>query len=76
MLPDQPAVQALVRDLRKKRNNGVTTGIYTIADERAHNPFMLVRDPAVQRVVQSTDAVHVMQFLREAKNAGSICQKI
>lgn len=72
ILPKRAEVQALVEDLRGKRNGGVTTGIYTIAEERKHNPFMMVNDPEVQRVAHTHDPIATMQFLRDAKNAGSL----
>ncbi|KAI3614686.1 hypothetical protein CBS9595_003957 [Malassezia furfur] len=72
ILPKRAEVQALVEDLRAKRNGGVTTGIYTIGEERKHNPFMMVHDPEVQRVAHTHDPIATMQFLRDAKNAGSL----
>lgn len=72
VLPNRPAIQALVRDLQSKRNQGITTGLYTLAEEREHNPFMLVSDPEVQRVAKTSDPVSTMQYLREAKNAGAL----
>lgn len=59
-----------MEDLQRGRNGGVTTGIYTIADEQKHNPFMMVSDPEVQRAVGGTDEVSTMAALREAKNRG------
>lgn len=72
VLPDRPAVKALVEDLRNRRNGGVTTGVYTIGDEKKHNPFMLVEDPEVQKKVGGKDAVDTMEKLREAKNNGTL----
>lgn len=46
--------------------------MYTLAEEREHNPFMLVSDPEVQRVAKTSDPVSTMQYLREAKNAGAL----
>lgn len=70
MLPHRPAIQSLLADLGRRRNNGVTTGLYTLAQERAHNPFMLVDDEEVQKVSGSTDPIETMAFLRHAKNRG------
>lgn len=72
ILPDRPAVQKLVQDLRTRRNHGVTTGLYTLAEERQHNPFMLVSDPEVQQVAKTSDPIATMHFLREAKNQGTL----
>jgi len=70
VLPHRPAIQSLLADLGRRRNNGVTTGLYTLAQERAHNPFMLVDDEEVQKVSGSTDPIETMAFLRHAKNRG------
>lgn len=72
MLPHRPAIQSLLADLGRRRNNGVTTGLYTLAQERAHNPFMLVDDEEVQKVSGSTDPIETMAFLRHAKNRGYV----
>lgn len=72
VLPHRPAIQSLLADLRAGRNNGVTTGIYTLAQERAHNPFMLVDDEEVQSVAGSTNPIEIMAFLRSAKNRGYV----
>ena len=58
--------------MQSKRNHGITTGIYSLAEEIQHNPFMLVDDPEVQRVAHTQDPIATMQFLREAKNTGSL----
>lgn len=70
VLPDHAPIQKLVRDLREGRNGGVTTGLYTLAEEREHNPFMLVQDPAVQRVAGCTSPASTLDYLRGAKNEG------
>lgn len=72
VLPSRPAVQSLVKDLQNKRNNGVTTGVYTIGDEKKHNVFMLVDDDEVRSKVGGKDSVDTMAKLREAKNTGSL----
>ena len=75
--PSETAISNLITDLKQHRNNGVTTGIYTIKDERHHNPFMRTRDPQVQQVAQqhganTADPVEVMRVLRELKNSGQV----
>lgn len=72
VIPDYPAIQKLVQDLRARRNSGVTTGLYTIAQEREHNPFMMTSDAAVQKAMNTSDPVSTMKALRDAKNAGSM----
>lgn len=68
ILPQAPGVQQLLHDVRTQRNHGVTTGLYTLREEAAHNPFMMVRQPDVQRAMGCTDAVSTMHALRDAKN--------
>ncbi|KEY63896.1 hypothetical protein S7711_10175 [Stachybotrys chartarum IBT 7711] len=48
--------------------NTVTTGKFTMGDEKEHNVFMRVEDPDVQRATGKTDPVEVMAALREMKN--------
>lgn len=72
VLPRRPAIHSLMVDLQMRRNNGVTTGLYTLAQEREHNPFMLVNDPEVQSVAKTTDPIETMAFLRHAKNRGYV----
>ncbi|WFD05915.1 hydroxyacylglutathione hydrolase [Malassezia vespertilionis] len=72
----QDALVYCGHDLASKRNNGVTTGLYTLAEEREHNPFMLVNDPHVQRITGSQDPVEVLRILREAKNQGFLPSSI
>ncbi|CAO1631957.1 unnamed protein product [Sympodiomycopsis kandeliae] len=77
VLPDRPAIQSLVNDIQAGKNNGVTTGQYTIGDEKKHNIFMLVNDPEVQeRLDTKGDAVKTMHMLRELKNAGKMMAKV
>lgn len=45
-----------------------TQGKFTIGDEKKHNVFMMVEDPAVQKATGATDPVEVMARLREMKN--------
>lgn len=49
-------------------SNQVTTGEFTLADEKKHNVFMRLDDPAVQKATGATDPVDVMAKLREMKN--------
>ncbi|KYG39733.1 hypothetical protein M433DRAFT_10072 [Acidomyces richmondensis BFW] len=50
-------------------NNKQTQGKFTIGDEKAHNVFMRLDDPVVQKFTGKTDRVDVMGALREAKNS-------
>ncbi|KAG5790774.1 hypothetical protein H9Q69_010171 [Fusarium xylarioides] len=49
-------------------NNKVTTGKFTIGDEKEHNVFMRVEDPEIQKQTGETEPVAVMAKLREMKN--------
>ncbi|KAK9460658.1 beta-lactamase-like protein [Lipomyces oligophaga] len=49
--------------------NEVTTGKFTIGDEKKYNPFMMVTDPAIKKAVGKEDRVDVMKRLRELKNS-------
>lgn len=76
--PDEKAISTLVQDLKQGKNNGQTTGVYTIADEKSHNPFMRCRDSVVKSKVEELqgekvgDEVEVMRLLRELKNGGQV----
>ncbi|EFW99799.1 hydroxyacylglutathione hydrolase [Grosmannia clavigera kw1407] len=48
--------------------NTETQGHFTIADEKAHNVFMRVDDPIIQKATGETDPSAVMTKLRELKN--------
>ncbi len=50
--------------------NEQTCGKFTIGDEKRHNPFMRLSDPAIQKATGETDPVGVMAKLREMKNKG------
>lgn len=76
---DEAAISQLVKDLKEGKNGGRTTGVYTIKDEKSHNPFMRTRDSVVQKAVKQhnggkdeTDPVGVMGLLRELKNNGQV----
>ncbi|KAL1895219.1 Cytoplasmic glyoxalase II [Sporothrix stenoceras] len=45
-----------------------TQGQFTIGDEKQHNVFMRVTDPAIQKATGETEPVSVMAKLREMKN--------
>lgn len=49
-------------------HNKVTTGAFTIGDEKKHNVFMRVEDPEIQKATGETEPVSVMAKLREMKN--------
>ncbi|KAH7152410.1 beta-lactamase-like protein [Dactylonectria estremocensis] len=49
-------------------SNKVTTGKFTIGDEKLHNVFMRVEDPEIQKATGETEPVSVMAKLREMKN--------
>ncbi|KAI7769011.1 hypothetical protein LZL87_000558 [Fusarium oxysporum] len=55
-------------------NNKVTTGKFTIGDEKEHNVFMRVEDPEIQKQTGETEPVAVMAKLREMKNNFKISQ--
>lgn len=78
ILPDRPAITSLVKDIQGGRNKGVTTGVYTIGDEKKHNVFMLVGDEEVQSKVgtKGKGEVETMSVLRELKNAGKMMAKV
>lgn len=48
--------------------NKETQGKFTIGDEKEHNVFMRVHDPAVQALVGNDDPIQVMKTLREMKD--------
>lgn len=48
--------------------NRMTTGHWTIADEKKHNIFMMLDDPEIQKATGETDSAGVMAKLRELKN--------
>jgi hydroxyacylglutathione hydrolase len=49
-------------------DNKITTGKFTIGDEKEHNVFMRVEDPEIQKQTGETEPVAVMAKLREMKN--------
>ncbi|GAA5928749.1 uncharacterized protein JCM15063_003957 [Sporobolomyces koalae] len=65
--PDNVAIQKLEQYCRE---NSVTTGKFTIGDEKQHNVFMRVHEPAVQKATNTSDPIKAMGVLREMKNKG------
>ncbi|PHH71601.1 hypothetical protein CDD80_5120 [Ophiocordyceps camponoti-rufipedis] len=63
----QPS-QAIDRLRQYAANETVTTGKFTIGDEKKHNVFMRVDDANIQMVTGESDPVGVMGKLREMKN--------
>lgn len=49
-------------------NNEITTGQFTIADEKKFNPFMRLTDPEVIKSTGLEDPVQIMEKLRSMKN--------
>ncbi|CAM1508402.1 Fc.00g052500.m01.CDS01 [Cosmosporella sp. VM-42] len=49
-------------------NNKVTTGKFTIGQEKQHNVFMRLEDPEIQKATGETEPIGVMAKLREMKN--------
>lgn len=48
--------------------NEFTTGVFTIKDEKAYNPFMRLSDPKIMEATGSSSRSDVMAKLRELKN--------
>ncbi|KIS72171.1 uncharacterized protein UMAG_00589 [Mycosarcoma maydis] len=73
--PSEHPITKLINDLKTTHS---TTGMYTIADERNHNPFMRCRDQLVKDKLAHLvghdvhDEVEVMRLLRELKNGGHV----
>ncbi|KAF4585568.1 putative Hydroxyacylglutathione hydrolase [Ophiocordyceps camponoti-floridani] len=63
----QPS-QAIDRLRQYAAKETVTTGKFTIGDEKKHNVFMRVDDPDIQMATGESDPVGVMGKLREMKN--------
>ncbi|GAA6027341.1 hypothetical protein JCM8097_002609 [Rhodosporidiobolus ruineniae] len=66
----EPENEAVLRLEKYCKENEVTTGKFTIGDEKEHNVFMRVTHPDVQKATGATDRVEVMGILRELKNKG------
>lgn len=75
VLPSRPAIQKLAEFVKK---NSVTTGKFTIDDEKKHNIFMLVNDKEVKETLNLSDkgSIEVMATLRELKNSGKMMSKV
>ncbi|GAA5880427.1 hypothetical protein JCM1840_007694 [Sporobolomyces johnsonii] len=65
-----PSNEAILKLEQFCKENAVTTGKFTIGDEKAHNVFMRTTSPAVQKATNTTDAIKAMGVLREMKNKG------
>lgn len=52
-----------------EENGGVTTGRFTVGDEKGWNVFMMVGDERVKQATGESDEVSVMKKLREMKNS-------
>ncbi|KAF8461275.1 beta-lactamase-like protein [Kalaharituber pfeilii] len=65
---DSPDLRALSTFCDNPRNKE-TQGRFTIGDEKKHNVFMRVTDPAIQSATGKSDPIDVMGKLREMKNA-------
>lgn len=77
VLPDREAINKLKSFCEEKKNNGVTTGIFTIGDEKEWNVFMLTKDQEVQKKCGTVgDEIGTMKYLREAKNSGGFKSKV
>jgi len=59
------AIQDLIKECEK---DGVTTGRFTIADEKKWNVFMRLDDPEILKATGESDPVDVIGKLRELKN--------
>ncbi|GAA5857527.1 hypothetical protein JCM8547_009322 [Rhodosporidiobolus lusitaniae] len=65
-----PENEAIKRLQQFCKENEVTTGKFTIADEKEHNVFMRVDSEAVHKATGTTNPVEAMGKLREMKNKG------
>ncbi|BGP16029.1 hypothetical protein JCM10213_004809 [Rhodosporidiobolus nylandii] len=66
----EPENEAIKRLQKFCKENEVTTGKFTIGDEKEHNVFMRVTQPDVHKATGTTDPVKAMGVLREMKNKG------
>ncbi|GAA6063128.1 hypothetical protein JCM10212_002331 [Sporobolomyces blumeae] len=60
--PDNEAIQKLERYCQE---NEVTTGKFTIGDEKQHNVFMRTSSPAVQKATGTDDPIKAMGILQQ-----------
>lgn len=63
-----PANRALKELEKFCEENEVTTGQFTIGDEKAFNPFMRLDDPNITKATGLTDSIEIMDKLRIMKN--------
>ncbi|RTE81817.1 hypothetical protein BHE90_003710 [Fusarium euwallaceae] len=61
--------EAIKRLHRYVDSNPITTGIFTIGDEKRHNVFMRVGEPEIQEAAGATDPVQAMHRLRQMKDS-------
>ncbi|GAA6002453.1 hypothetical protein JCM10207_001130 [Rhodosporidiobolus poonsookiae] len=66
----EPENGAILKLEQYCKDNEVTTGKFTIGDEKEHNVFMRVQIPAVQKATNTSSEVDAMRVLREMKNKG------
>ncbi|KAL5263160.1 hypothetical protein ACHWQZ_G008537 [Mnemiopsis leidyi] len=66
--PENTAVLNMIDEVAKKREAGEPTIPTTIGQEKTFNPFMRVRESAVQKFAGCTDPVEVMREIRAAKD--------
>ncbi len=66
--PDNDALRAKMRWALARRAEGRSTVPSTLAEERSYNPFVRVREPAVQAVVWARNDVEAMARLRARKD--------
>jgi len=77
VLPQRSAIEKLQTFCAEKKNNGVTTGIFNIGDEKEWNVFMMTKDSEVQKKCGTEgDEIATMRVLREAKNGGGFKSKV
>ncbi|GAA5901491.1 hypothetical protein JCM6882_006295 [Rhodosporidiobolus microsporus] len=65
-----PENEAILNLAQFCEENSVTTGKFTIGDEKEHNVFMRVDSAAVQKATGKSDPIEAMHVLREMKNKG------
>lgn len=68
--PENPALRAKLAWAEARRAQGLPTIPSTLGEERAYNPFMRVREAALQRATGEAEPLAVMAKLRALKNQG------
>ncbi|KAH8919567.1 Metallo-hydrolase/oxidoreductase [Atractiella rhizophila] len=64
----EPDNEDLKKLIKFAEDNQVTTGKFTIADEKKFNPFMRLSNPAVLKATKKSGMVEVIDELRTMKN--------